>query len=173
MIWIYILGAVVLVFGFVIAFGAPYVPSHRQDVRRVFTHFKLSSKDTLIDVGSGDGIVLREAAKRGAKAVGYELNPVLVLISRLASAGRGDITVHLANFWLVSFPKGTTYVYSFAIGRDRKKLEAKIQSEATRLDQTITLLCYGNPLKERKADETFEAYSLYRFQPLQRQKAQV
>lgn len=173
MIWIYILGVIVLVFGFVVAFGAPYVPSHRKDVRRAFAHFKVGPKDTVIDVGSGDGIVLREASKRGAKAIGYELNPVLVLISRIASAGRGDITIRLANFWMVSFPVGTTYVYSFAIGRDRKKLEAKIQSEADRLNQTIKLLCYGNPFKDRKTDETFEAYSLYRFQPLQRQKAQV
>jgi SAM-dependent methyltransferase len=173
MIWIYILGAIVLVFGFVVAFGAPYVPSHRQDIRRVFAHCQLGPKDLLIDVGSGDGIVLREAAKRGAKAVGYELNPVMVFISRFVSSGKGDIIIHLANFWSVSFPAGTTCVYSFAIGRDRKKLEAKIQSEATRLNQTIQLLCYGNPFKDRKADATFEAYSLYRFQPLQRQKAQV
>lgn len=173
MIWIYIIGAVVLLFGFVIMFGAPYVPSHRRDVRRMFTHLKLSTKDTLVDIGSGDGIVLREASRRGAKAVGYELNPLLVLISRLMSRRDKQVEVHLANFWNVELPGSTTIVYSFAIGRDRQKLAAKIQAESNRLHQPIRLLCYGNPFKDRKADETFEAYSVYRFQPLQPEKAQV
>ena len=173
MIWIYIIGAIVLLFGFVIAFGAPYVPSHRRDVRRVFTHLKVGRKDTIVDIGSGDGIVLREAAKRGARGVGYELNPLLVLVSYLISLGDKNIRIHLANFWNVQLPKETTIVYSFATLRDRKKLAQKIQAESNRLKRPIQLLCYGNPFEDRQPDESYEAYSLYRFQPLQSDKAQV
>lgn len=173
MIWLYLIGAVVLLFGFVIIFGAPYVPSHRRDVRRAFRHFKVSANDVVVDAGSGDGIVLREAAKKGAGAVGYEINPLLVFISLLLSLRDKRVEVHLANFWTAHFPEGTTFVYSFAIGRDRRKLAAKIQAEANRLGHPLRLLCYGNPFTDRKADATFEAYSLYLFHPLQSPKAQV
>lgn len=37
--------------------------------------------ETLVDLGSGDGQVVIEAARRGIKAVGYELNPVYKILS--------------------------------------------------------------------------------------------
>ena len=36
MIWVYIIGLAVLIIGMGVFFGAPYVPSHRKDVRRLF-----------------------------------------------------------------------------------------------------------------------------------------
>lgn len=173
MIWLYVFGALVVIFGFVVAFGAPYLPSHRKDVRRVFDHLKIGKNDVLIDAGSGDGIILREAARRGARAIGYEINPILVWISRLASLRSPLVEVKLANFWLIDIPNETTIVYIFSVGRDRKRLAAKIQAEANRLGRPVKLLCYANPFKDRRPDQTFEAYSLYRFRPLQPQKAQV
>lgn len=38
--------------------------------------------ETLVDLGSGDGRIVIEAAKKGYSAVGYELNYWLVLYSR-------------------------------------------------------------------------------------------
>jgi len=37
---------------------------------------------SLVDVGSGDGRIVLEAARRGYKAHGVELNPWLVLYSK-------------------------------------------------------------------------------------------
>jgi len=42
----------------------------------------LKPNDLVIDLGSGDGLFVIEAARRGAKAVGYEINPILVWWSR-------------------------------------------------------------------------------------------
>ncbi len=173
MVWIYVAGAIFLFFTFVIFFGAPYVPSHKKDVKKVFEFLKIGKKDLIVDVGSGDGIILRLAAQRGASAVGYELQPVLVLISKLAGFRYANVSTKLANFWRVSLPAKTTLVYAFSVSRDEKKLTAKIQSEATRLNKTIKLLCYSAPLSGMKPDLTFEAYSLYSFSPLQGEKAQV
>jgi hypothetical protein len=167
MIWIYIVGAIVVLFGFVVLFGAPYVPSHRRDVRRVFEHLQLDEKDLLVDVGSGDGLVLRAAARRGVKrAIGFELNPALVFISRLASLRYPQVSVKLANFWYVQLPKETTLVYAFSVGRDRKKLARMMQAEANRLGRSVKLLCYANPFTEMTPIDSFEAYSLYEFRPL-------
>lgn len=84
----YVIIALVLVLGFTAFTGAPYVPSKKRELRQVFKQlYALSSKDTLVDLGSGDGVVLREARRCGAAAVGYEIGPVYVAVSRLLARG--------------------------------------------------------------------------------------
>lgn len=174
MIWMLVIGGIIVGFGFVVFFGAPYVPSRRTFISRAFEHlYEVTAKDLLVDIGSGDGIVLRVAAEKGARAVGYEIHPFFVLLSRLLSRGNKKITVKLANFWHVSLPKETTIVYIFSVNRDGKKIIRKMQQEANRLQKTLTLLCHGNPLPGIKSEKSFEAYHLYSFHPLQSSEAQV
>lgn len=161
----------VLLFGVVAFIGAPYVPSHRKYVRRMFDHFGFGPNDTLVDVGSGDGVVLRMASNYGMKAVGYEINPVLVLVSRILSLGDRKVTVLLRNFWTVKLPDDVTIVYAFSVQRDEKKLARVLQREANRLGKSLRLICYGSPFRTKKPDATFEAYYLYTFQPLQSKNA--
>jgi hypothetical protein len=160
-----------LFFGLVVFLGAPYVPSHRSDVKRAFEHFGLDDSDVLVDVGSGDGVILRIASRYGAKAVGYEINPILVGISRLLSLNDARVSVLLQNLWLAKLPAETTIVYAFAVRRDEKKLITLMQREANRLKKPLKLLCYASPFKQIRAVETFEAYHLYIFQPLQLKNA--
>jgi hypothetical protein len=170
--WIGIAGAIILLFGFVVFFGAPYVPSQRRYIRRALTElYQLGEGDVLVDVGSGDGVVLRQAAGLGARAVGYELNPLLVVVSRWLSRRSGDrVSVRLANFWAAALPDETTVVYSFGVGRDVQKLEAKVQAEANRLGRPLVLLSLGHELP-RPAERSFEAYHRYAFYPLQASEA--
>jgi hypothetical protein len=158
-------------FGLVVFIGAPYVPSHKKDVKRVFDHFGLNSSDTLIDIGSGDGVVLRMASSYAAKSIGYEINPVLVVISRLLSLGDTKVTILLQNAWTANLPQSTTIVYAFAVNRDEKKLVSLLQREVNRLQKPLKLLCYGSPFKHMISVDTFEAYHLYIFQPLQPKNA--
>jgi hypothetical protein len=165
-----ILAFFVILFGFVVFRGAPYVPSQKKWIRRAFKDlYLLSSKDTLVDVGSGDGVVLRLAAEKGATAIGYELNPLLVLISRMFSRRYPKIRVQLADFWLTPLPKETTIVYVFSVSRDIKKIENKMQNESNRLDKSIKVMTYGSWFKDKKVDKTLDAYHLYTFYPLQSQ----
>lgn len=95
--------------GFGAFFGAPYVPSLRKDAKRMFDSlYTLNSEDVVIDFGSGDGLILREVSRRGARAIGYEVNPLLVFISRMLSRKDPNVTIRAANFWLVKFPQETT-----------------------------------------------------------------
>jgi hypothetical protein len=174
MIWIFIVGAVVVFLGFAVFFGAPYVPSRRKYIKRAFTKlYPVGPKDVVVDIGSGDGVVLRVAAGLGARAVGYEIHPLLVLISRALSVGNSKVAVRLANFWHTELPADTTLVYIFSVSRDNKKLIRKMQQECERLGRPLTLMCYASPLLGVQAQKTFEAYHLYRFHPLQPEKAQV
>lgn len=168
-----IVGILVAVFGFVIIFGAPYVPSHRKYVERLFHHIKIDTNDVVVDVGSGDGVVLRAAARRGARAIGYEIHPLFVLISRLLAVRSGSIEIHLANFWMIQLPAETTVVYIFAVMRDGNRLMRKLQAEATRLGKPLKVVCYGSPFKNVDPIETYDAYYIYQFYPLHSEKAQV
>jgi len=165
-VWEWILFFVVLLFGFVTFRGAPYVPSRKKYIRQAFTElYPLSKKDTIIDVGSGDGIVLRQAVSFGAKAIGYELNPALVFISRFLSRNNKNIEVHLADFWFTQLPDTTTVVYAFMVTRDIKKFVKKMQSEANRLDRTLSVILYGNVFPDIKPVSIVAAYKLYVFVP--------
>jgi hypothetical protein len=162
----------VLLFGFAAFFGAPYVPSRRRYVERALTHlYELNRDDVLVDIGSGDGVVLRVAAKRGARAVGYEINPVLVVLSKLLTARFSNVEVHFANFWTAKLPAETTVVYAFSVLRDNKRLIKKLQKEATRLGRPLDLLCYGSPLEGVRLTGKYEAYYRYTISPLQEKKA--
>ena len=98
--WLWVVAIIVVLVGFVAFTGAPYVPSKRRDVARAFEElYKLTAKDVLVDIGSGDGVVLREAARHGANAVGYEIHPLLVLVAKVLSRGNAHVHVKLANFW--------------------------------------------------------------------------
>ncbi|XP_018427291.1 PREDICTED: protein FAM173A, partial [Nanorana parkeri] len=59
----------------------PYIPASARQVENVLTLLEGRS-GKMVDLGSGDGRIVLEAARRGfSPAVGYELNPWLVRLS--------------------------------------------------------------------------------------------
>ena len=167
MIWLFIgIALAVVLFGFVVILGSPYVPSQRKDIKQALTElYPLSRGDLLLDIGSGDGVVLRAAAKIGARAVGYEINPVLVLISRILSRNNKKITTRLADFWMAKFPDETTVIYIFSVTRDMKKIIEKIQIETNRLHRPLNVISYGSGFGEKKTIKDIGACHLYIFYP--------
>lgn len=171
MLGFWIAAAVVLLFGFVVFFGAPYVPSRRRYIKDAFEKlYPLGKDDVLLDIGSGDGIVLRVAAEKRAKAIGIELNPALVAISRWLSRNSKNVEVRLADFWRIRFPDDTTVVYTFIATPYIDKLVQKIQRETDRLNRPLHLIIYANILPGRESEGEVSAYRLYTFVPLQIQK---
>lgn len=167
MVVAWLVGIFVVLFGFVVFRGAPYVPSQKKFIRQAFSElYPLGPKDVLVDVGSGDGVVLRVASERGARAIGYEINPLLVVLSRFFSRHDPKVTVELADFWLVALPDTTTVVYAFAATPYMKKMAVKMQDEADRLGRPLRFISHGSMLHDMKAIASIGAYSLYEFHPL-------
>lgn len=165
MIALWLFAGLVLLFGFVVAFGAPYVPSLKKEVRNAFTTlYKVGPKDTVVDLGSGDGKVLTEVARLGAKGYGYELNPVLVLISKLRLHKRA--TIRLTDMWKAELPKSTTLVYVFSVSRDSRKLGRFIQMHATRQNRTIRVMTFGTGLIDFEPVAVLNAHRLYEIAPI-------
>ncbi len=170
--WVWLLALVVVMFGFVVFRGAPYVPSRKRQLEVAFKElYHLDDSDVLVDIGSGDGIVLRTAAEYGAKAIGYELNPILVLITRILSRHQSNVVVYLADFWFVQLPAETTVVYVFGESRDIRKMAKKVQDESIRLEKMLSLISYGFQIPGQTPVKVVGAYFLYEFSPLQGSKA--
>lgn len=166
MLWI--LAAIAIAVGFVAFTGAPYVPSKRRDVRRALTElYPLKDTDIVVDIGSGDGIVLREVSRLGAHAIGYEIHPLLVGIAKWLSRNDDKVMVVLANFWRTDLPANTTVVYTFGDSRDITKMHEKVQGEADRMGHAIAFITYGFDVPGIKPSKTVGAHHLYAIEPLQ------
>lgn len=167
-IWFWIFFAIVLLFGFVVFRGAPYVPTQRKYLAAAFSKlYQLQPDDVLVDVGSGDGRVMRLTAPQVKRAIGYELNPALVFISKLLSRKQRNVETHLADFWLAKLPDDVTVVYAFSVSRDIKKLTEKLNREATRTGHDIKVITYGAGIDVIKPDKVYQAFKLYTVHPLQ------
>jgi precorrin-6B methylase 2 len=66
-----------------------WVPTPPELVEKMLDMAKLTPRDYVIDLGSGDGRNVIAAAKRGAKALGVEYNPDMVTLSKQAAAKEG------------------------------------------------------------------------------------
>lgn len=164
--------ALVFIFGGTAFIGAPYVPSRRRDLKLAFDElYTLGSNDLLVDIGSGDGVVLRMAAARGATAIGYEINPILVLVARWLGRTQSRVTTKLTNFWRASLPPETTVVYLFGDGRDIKRLDAWLTKQAAQIETRLHVISYGFELPGQKHIRSHGAHHLYRVSPLQTTEA--
>ena len=145
---ILILLLVVLPFGIGAVLGAPYVPILRKQTQELFKIAELAPGQTLIDLGSGDGRLLRAAASRGVRCIGYEINPYLVLISRVVCwRYRNMVTIHTADIWHITLPPADI-IYIFALDRYMSRLDQKFQSE---IDRPTLVVSYIFEIPARKA----------------------
>ena len=116
-------------FGYVLLFGAPYLPTLRAQQVTALELLDLKPGQTLVELGSGDGRMLAAAAQQGVHGIGYELNPLLVLYSRWKLRKFRELTeVRFANFWNSKLPE-CDGIYVFLLEKYMKKLDTKIIHE--------------------------------------------
>jgi SAM-dependent methyltransferase len=73
-----------------------WVPTPPALVEKMLDMAKVTPKDFVMDLGSGDGRNIIAAAKRGARAVGVEFNPDMIALSERLAAEQG--VAHRATF---------------------------------------------------------------------------
>ena len=61
--------------------GAIYYPSSDPQIATMLDLAQIKKGERAVDIGSGDGRIVRALARAGAHAHGYELNPFLVFWS--------------------------------------------------------------------------------------------
>ena len=158
MLWL--LGSLVVVLlGISVVRGAPYVPTHSKQVDIALDLLDLKPGQHLVDVGSGDGRVLIAAAQRGIKATGYEINPLLCLLTWWrARKYRPLVKIVWGDMWGKKLPEDLKGVFVFTMGRYMPKLEAKIKSEGL---SGVRMVSHGFELLDRKPKKKKEAIVLY------------
>ena len=105
-----------------------WVPTPQATVDKMLDLAKLTPQDFLMDLGSGDGITVITAAKRGARAMGVEYNPDMVALAqrRAAEAKVSDrATFVKADLFETDFSKATV-VTMFLLPDINLKLRPKI-----------------------------------------------
>jgi SAM-dependent methyltransferase len=104
-----------------------WVPTPMETVGLMLDIAKVTPKDYVVDLGSGDGRNVILAAKRGARGLGVEYNPDMVELSKRNAAKEG--VAHLAEFvqgdmFEADFSKATVLAL-FLLPDNLSKLEAK------------------------------------------------
>lgn len=133
--------------------GAPYVPMKRRYVEVLFDRVLPTWATSLpaerplgplnglrlVDFGSGDGRLVKAAADRGMSAVGYELNPYLVLASKIRLMRSREGQIRWANAWNADLSKvDVVTVYGRPGDGLMAKIAAKCEAEMPRQSVVIS-----------------------------------
>ena len=113
----------ILAYAAALPFGAPYVPTLKDQREQALDLIDLKKGQVFVDLGCGDGRTLMLAASRGLKAVGYEINPFLAGFAWLRTRRYGRrVKIVWGNFWRADLSSADG-VFVFLIGHYMKKLD--------------------------------------------------
>ncbi len=83
--------------------GPPYVPTPRKRLQTMITFAGITRGERVYDLGCGDGRLVIAAARKGARAIGYELSVPLFLFATIRSLFQRNATIRFGNFWTKDF----------------------------------------------------------------------
>jgi len=111
--------------------GAMFHPSARIRVKAFLDHVPMTGKELLVDIGCGDGRVLREARRRyGVQALGIEVNPLIYLLARIRNMGVKGVRVQRRNFWKMNLGNADVvfcYLFPDVMTNLAEKLAAELR----------------------------------------------
>ena len=139
-------------------FGAPYVPTLGPYVPVAFDLLDLAPGQTILELGCGDGKVVLAAAKRGLNVVGYELNPILVVVAWLRTFRyRKQVTIVWGNFFTKSLPRADG-IFCFIMPKFMGAIDKKISASQL---APIKLVSFAMPIPDRRVTKKKDNVLLY------------
>jgi hypothetical protein len=147
--------------------AATYVPTPTKDLNIALAELQMKPGKKFVDLGSGDGKIVMAAAKDyKVLAVGYEINPLLVLYSKIA-AKTGKVAGAVfrgRSFWdanLGEFDYMYCYLYPPAMRRLAPKLEKELKSGTMVVSKAFEMKSWKNKLV-KKVDMNGKILWVYR-----------
>ena len=101
--------------------GAPAVMMDRKVIIGALKLAKVEKGDIFYDLGCGNGQVLIEAAKMGAKATGFEVSPYYYILSKWRTAKYKNIEVKYRNINSIDLSKANV-VYCYLLPKILNKI---------------------------------------------------
>lgn len=138
---------------------APYVPTKMELIKKVLKKAGVKSGKKFYELGSGDGRVVYEAARLGAKAVGIEQSWLRVLYSiyQARKLNLPNARFYHGNIFNKNY-KEADVVYIFLLPQGVKKLESKLQKELKKGSIVITQRYHFQSWKPYAKLEEFNFY---------------
>ena len=133
--------------------GAPWAPTRMNSVKKAFDDMEVGEKDLVVDLGAGNGAIIREAAKRGAHGVGYELSPIMWIVGILNTLKQKGARMVYGNFFKKVLPKKTTIVFLFLMPKNMNQVGGYLSKQP--IDNKTLVLSYAFPFTEVKSMNTF------------------
>jgi len=113
--------------------GALYVSSTRRRITAVLNELPIQNHQTMVDLGCGDGRVLRMAKKRfDITAIGYEVNPLAFVKAKILCLTSKNIYVHYTNFYKADLSKADIiccYLFPDVMKKVSQKLIAELKND--------------------------------------------
>jgi len=151
--------AVILAFGFVLLYGAPYLPTLKPQIKIALELADAKPGQHMLELGCGDGRVMLAALEQGMYVTGYELNPILAFIAWARTRRyRGKATVIWGNFWAQSLPPADS-IFTFLLPKYMSKLDNKITQEYT--GKKVKLVSFAFKIEGRPIDKEQDGVLLY------------
>lgn len=142
-----------------VLFGAPFVPTKASHVKQALNLLDLKSGQSLVELGAGDGRLLKAAARRGWQAIGYEINPLLWLLARIRTwPERHLVSVRLGNYKLQKWPEEVHGIYLFGSHRETKFIARRLAD----IKRPVTVVSYGFALPKSFTGKSKGAFYVYR-----------
>jgi predicted RNA methylase len=139
---------------------SPWWRTSAKTARVMITLAKITEKDIIYDLGSGDGTALVTAAKtKGARGVGVEIDPLRVAISRMSIALNGvsrKIKIVRKNFFEVDISEATV-IFMYLVPKALQKLKPKLLKELQPGTRIVTFV-YKMDLPLLAEDKKNEVY---------------
>jgi hypothetical protein len=140
-VFIILTALIPLMFSLSFFFGAPFVKTPVKITQEMLDLIELGKNDIFVDLGSGDGSVLIEAYRRGALAKGYEINPFLVVLSKLKFKIKrmdNNVITYAKPYQKGNF-RNATVVFCYTLPRFIASLEKKLSKD---LPQNSKIISY-------------------------------
>jgi hypothetical protein len=141
--------------------GAPWVPTSNSIVRKMLSMADIKPGEVLYDLGSGDGrIILMAAREFHATSVGIEINPFLILWTRLKitlSRLRSKVGVVWGNFFNQDLSKANI-VTLYLLQDTNQKLKPKLTKELKPGTRVISHVFTFDGWNLQKVDEESNIY---------------
>jgi SAM-dependent methyltransferase len=120
---------IVFLITMILASAAPWLPTRRKDMERVLALAKIKPGEIFYDLGCGDGRLITEAGRAGAKAVGFDISLMSYLMTRARiMLERSSAEVRFKNFFRQDLSKADI-VYLFLTPPAMPAVEKKLKTE--------------------------------------------